>query len=118
MPHTPGSDPVSTLGDQVEIRRWQIEGLPRDMLSVENAVLAMHSNRWPLFIDPQAQANKWIRSLVSHVNIIYAYVSCDAKKNNVKYGMQILYYIIALNIVSNLSIDCHCPGVSMQIDNL
>ncbi|XP_060831781.1 dynein axonemal heavy chain 1-like [Bombus pascuorum] len=63
VPHTPGSDPVSTLGDQVEIRRWQIEGLPRDTLSVENAVLAMHSNRWPLFIDPQAQANKWIRSM-------------------------------------------------------
>ncbi|XP_053995639.1 dynein axonemal heavy chain 1-like [Hylaeus anthracinus] len=63
VPHTPGSDPVSTLGDQVEIRKWQIEGLPRDTLSVENAVLAMHSNRWPLFIDPQAQANKWIRSL-------------------------------------------------------
>ncbi|XP_043259684.1 dynein axonemal heavy chain 1-like [Colletes gigas] len=63
VPHTPGSDPVSTLGDEVEIRKWQIEGLPRDTLSVENAVLAMHSNRWPLFIDPQAQANKWIRSL-------------------------------------------------------
>lgn len=70
VPHTPGSDPVSTLGDQVEIRRWQIEGLPRDMLSVENAVLAMHSNRWPLFIDPQAQANKWIRSMVRKGKII------------------------------------------------
>lgn len=70
VPHTPGSDPVSTLGDQVEIRRWQIEGLPRDTLSVENAVLAMHSNRWPLFIDPQAQANKWIRSMVSNERAI------------------------------------------------
>ncbi|KAK1118887.1 hypothetical protein K0M31_014657 [Melipona bicolor] len=69
VPHTPGSDPVSTLGDQVEIRKWQIEGLPRDTLSVENAVLAMHSKRWPLFIDPQAQANKWIRSLVTHNDI-------------------------------------------------
>ncbi|XP_017758914.1 PREDICTED: dynein heavy chain 1, axonemal-like, partial [Eufriesea mexicana] len=63
VPHTSGSSPVSTLGDEVEIRKWQIGGLPRDMLSVENAVLAMHSKRWPLFIDPQAQANKWIRSL-------------------------------------------------------
>ena len=71
VPHTLGSDPVSTLGDQVEIRRWQIEGLPRDTLSVENAVLAMHSNRWPLFIDPQAQANKWIRSMVSKRYRIY-----------------------------------------------
>ncbi|XP_026674744.1 dynein heavy chain 1, axonemal-like [Ceratina calcarata] len=72
MPHTAGSDPVSTLGDQVEIRRWQIEGLPRDMLSVENAVLAMHSKRWPLFIDPQAQANKWIRNLYKESGISVA----------------------------------------------
>ncbi|KZC03876.1 Dynein heavy chain 1, axonemal [Dufourea novaeangliae] len=72
VPHTPGSDPISTLGDQVEIRRWQIEGLPRDTLSVENAVLAMHSKRWPLFIDPQAQANKWIRSLYKEQGISVA----------------------------------------------
>ncbi|XP_061932650.1 dynein axonemal heavy chain 1-like isoform X3 [Apis cerana] len=72
VPHTPGSDPVSTLGDQVEIRKWQIEGLPRDMLSVENAVLAMHSKRWPLFIDPQAQANKWIRALYKEEGISIA----------------------------------------------
>ncbi|XP_076227649.1 dynein axonemal heavy chain 1 [Nomia melanderi] len=72
VPHTPGSDPVSTLGDQVEIRKWQIEGLPRDTLSVENAVLAMHSKRWPLFIDPQAQANKWIRSLYKDQGISVA----------------------------------------------
>ncbi|KAG7197918.1 hypothetical protein KM043_016155 [Ampulex compressa] len=65
VPHTPGCKPVSTLGDQMEIRKWQIEGLPRDALSVENAVLVMHSNRWPLFIDPQGQANKWIRNMVS-----------------------------------------------------
>nr|XP_012140860.1 PREDICTED: dynein heavy chain 1, axonemal [Megachile rotundata] len=75
VPHTPGSDPVSTLGDQVEIRRWQIEGLPRDMLSVENAVLAMHSHRWPLFIDPQAQANKWIRSMHKESGISIAKMS-------------------------------------------
>ncbi|XP_076646459.1 dynein axonemal heavy chain 1 [Halictus rubicundus] len=72
VPHTPGSDPVSTLADQVEIRRWQIEGLPRDSLSVENAVLAMQSSRWPLFIDPQAQANKWIRSLYKDQGISVA----------------------------------------------
>uniref|UniRef100_A0ABD2WRH4 Dynein heavy chain 1, axonemal n=1 Tax=Trichogramma kaykai TaxID=54128 RepID=A0ABD2WRH4_9HYME len=62
VPHTPGCSPVSVLGDPVEIRRWQIEGLPRDSLSVENAVLVTNSKRWPLFIDPQGQANHWIRN--------------------------------------------------------
>lgn len=55
---------VSTLGDAVKIRNWQIAGLPRDTLSVENGVIVQNSRRWPLFIDPQAQANKWIRNMV------------------------------------------------------
>ncbi|XP_024940673.1 dynein heavy chain 1, axonemal [Cephus cinctus] len=63
VPHTPGCHPVSTLGDAVEIRKWQMDGLPRDSLSVENAVLVTNSKRWPLFIDPQGQANKWIRNM-------------------------------------------------------
>jgi len=65
VPHTPDCRPVLTLGNQVQIREWQIQGLPRDALSVENAVLVMNSKRWPLFIDPQAQANKWIRNMVN-----------------------------------------------------
>lgn len=64
VPHTTGCNPVSVLGDPVEIRNWQIDGLPRDSLSVENAVLVMNSKRWALFIDPQGQANRWIRNLV------------------------------------------------------
>lgn len=68
IPHTPGCRPVLTLGNQVEIRNWQINGLPRDALSVENAILVMNSKRWPLFIDPQGQANKWIRNIVSIIS--------------------------------------------------
>ncbi|XP_025602682.2 dynein axonemal heavy chain 1-like [Athalia rosae] len=63
VPHTEGCTPVTTLGNPVEIRKWQIDGLPRDAFSAENAVLVMHSRRWPLFIDPQGQANKWIRNM-------------------------------------------------------
>ncbi|PSN46072.1 Dynein heavy chain 1 [Blattella germanica] len=63
VPHTPGCSPVTTLGEAVTIRQWQLDGLPRDFLSTENAVLVMHSKRWPLFIDPQGQANRWIRNM-------------------------------------------------------
>ncbi|KYN02640.1 Dynein heavy chain 1, axonemal [Cyphomyrmex costatus] len=68
IPHTPGCNPILTLGNQMEIRNWHMHGLPKDTLSIENAVLVTNSKRWPLFIDPQAQANKWIRNMV---NIIY-----------------------------------------------
>ncbi|XP_045521817.1 dynein axonemal heavy chain 1-like [Pieris brassicae] len=63
VPHTHGATPLSTLGDPVLIRNWQMYGLPRDPLSVESAVLMSNSRRWPLIIDPQTQANKWIRAM-------------------------------------------------------
>lgn len=66
VPHTAKCDPVSVLSEPVQVRRWQLDGLPRDFLSTENAVLVAHSRRWPLFIDPQGQANKWIKNSVSH----------------------------------------------------
>ncbi|KAJ8259834.1 hypothetical protein GJAV_G00174010 [Gymnothorax javanicus] len=63
VPHTSNPDLISTLGDKVKIRSWQITGLPKDSLSVENAVIIQYSPRWPLFIDPQGQANKWIKNM-------------------------------------------------------
>ena len=38
-------------------------GLPNDAFSIENAIINDKTRRWPLFIDPQGQANKWIRSM-------------------------------------------------------
>ena len=40
--------------------------LPNDMLSIENAcILKSSQNRWPLCVDPQMQANRWIRTMES-----------------------------------------------------
>uniref|UniRef100_A0A8V1A4F4 Dynein axonemal heavy chain 1 n=1 Tax=Gallus gallus TaxID=9031 RepID=A0A8V1A4F4_CHICK len=63
IPHTEEPNLISTLGDPVEIRSWQIAGLPNDTLSVENGVITRFSQRWTHCIDPQRQANKWIKNL-------------------------------------------------------
>ncbi|KAJ8922597.1 hypothetical protein NQ315_007628 [Exocentrus adspersus] len=63
IPYSQHCDPVTTLGEPVQIRLWQLDGLPRDYLSTENAVLVSCSRRWPLFIDPQGQANKWVKNM-------------------------------------------------------
>nr|KAG5711095.1 hypothetical protein BaRGS_004739 [Batillaria attramentaria] len=59
VPRTEKPSLVGTMADPVKIRSWQIAGLPKDNLSVENGVIAQLSRRWCLFIDPQGQANKW-----------------------------------------------------------
>uniref|UniRef100_A0A1I8IF50 EF-hand domain-containing protein n=1 Tax=Macrostomum lignano TaxID=282301 RepID=A0A1I8IF50_9PLAT len=53
---------VQTLGSPVEIRTWNINGLPTDDFSVENGIVIKNARRWPLMIDPQGQANKWIKN--------------------------------------------------------
>ncbi|OCT58631.1 dynein heavy chain 12, axonemal [Xenopus laevis] len=61
----PCSDDFSlskTLGDPIQIRAWNIAGLPTDNFSIDNGVIVSNSRRWPLMIDPQSQANKWIKN--------------------------------------------------------
>ena len=76
---------VGTLGDAVKIRHWQIYGLPRDTLSVDNGVIVEYSKRWPLFIDPQGQANKWIKNLVR-----YALATCKYESSSPTFGSYVV----------------------------
>jgi dynein heavy chain, axonemal len=58
------------MGDPVQIRGWNIAGLPSDRVSIENGILATKGERWPLMIDPQQQANKWIRKMEKDNDLI------------------------------------------------
>lgn len=60
---SPGVSMKSILGNDVTIRGWAVAGLPSDNLSVENGIIMFGSRRWPLMIDPQTQANKFIKNL-------------------------------------------------------
>ena len=60
---------VSVLGDPVLIREWNINGLPSDNFSVDNGIIVKESRRWPLLIDPQIQANKWIKKMEESNNV-------------------------------------------------
>ena len=62
IPVTEGMTITNVLADAFEIRQWNVDGLPRDTTSTENAILVTRARRWPLMIDPQDQANRWIRN--------------------------------------------------------
>ncbi|KAJ9581294.1 hypothetical protein L9F63_023528, partial [Diploptera punctata] len=51
------------LGSDIKIQAWNIASLPNDSFSVENAIIVDKSRRYSLLVDPQGQANKWIKSL-------------------------------------------------------
>lgn len=53
---------IDVLAHPFMIRQWNADGLPRDEFSTENAILVTKGRRWPLMIDPQEQANRWIRN--------------------------------------------------------
>jgi len=69
----PGSDEFSLqgiLGEPVKIRNWTIAGLPNDSFSIENGIIIDKSRRWPLCIDPQMQANKWIKKMEQQKKLV------------------------------------------------
>ncbi|XP_074551174.1 dynein axonemal heavy chain 7 [Halichoeres trimaculatus] len=63
---------MNSLGEPVKIRAWTIAGLPSDSFSIDNGIIISNARRWPLMIDPQGQANKWVKNMekANSLNII------------------------------------------------
>nr|XP_012223058.1 PREDICTED: dynein heavy chain 2, axonemal-like [Linepithema humile] len=60
---SPNLDVREFLADPSTIREWNIQGLPSDGFSTENGIIVTRGTRWPLVIDPQCQAVKWIKNM-------------------------------------------------------
>jgi len=63
IPHAANANLRTTLADPVAIRSWTICGLPQDSHSVENGIIMSKGRRYPLLIDPQGQANRYIKNM-------------------------------------------------------
>ena len=66
IPCTPDFSFAAFLAKPTSVRDWNIQGLPSDAFSTENGVIVTKSNRWPLMVDPQGQAIKWIKNMEKH----------------------------------------------------
>lgn len=69
LPTSPNFTLEKILAEEVQVREWQDCGLPADRLSTENGILIFNCRRWPLIIDPQSQANRWIKNLQKDNNL-------------------------------------------------
>ncbi|CAK9814603.1 Dynein axonemal heavy chain 7 [Anthophora plagiata] len=82
------------LGDPVLIRSWNIFGLPSDLFSIDNGIIVTNSRRWPLMIDPQGQANKWVKNMEKENNInVIRLVQSDYMRvleNAIQFGQPVL----------------------------
>ena len=85
---------INTLGDLVRIRQWNIEGLPTDNFSIDNGIIVFSARRWPLMIDPQGQANKWIRNMEKNNNLQVIKLTdgnyLRSLENAIQFGMPVL----------------------------
>ena len=82
------------LGEPVKIRSWNIDGLPTDAFSVDNGVILTNARRWPLMIDPQGQANKWVKNMEKSNSLSVIKLS-DATymrtlENSIQFGTPVL----------------------------
>eukprot|EP01064_Diplonema_japonicum_P034643 TRINITY_DN7253_c0_g4_i1.p1 TRINITY_DN7253_c0_g4~~TRINITY_DN7253_c0_g4_i1.p1 ORF type:complete len:4646 (+),score=1368.52 TRINITY_DN7253_c0_g4_i1:87-14024(+) len=68
IPVTENIGIVKFLTTESQITDWQIEGLPSDDHSVQNAIMITSNlgnkktGKYPLIVDPQGQGLKWLRS--------------------------------------------------------
>lgn len=81
------------LADPVRIRAWNIAGLPKDQSSIDNGAIVSKCRRWPLMIDPQGQANKWIKNMEGDKLVITKLSDSDFLRkleNAIQFGKPVL----------------------------
>jgi dynein heavy chain, axonemal len=78
----------------VLIRDWTNHGLPNDSFSINNAIILARSRQWPLMIDPEGQANRWIRLKEAGAKLVVLKLSegdyIRKLENAVQFGIPVL----------------------------
>lgn len=97
----------SVCCDDLTIGNWVDKyQLPNDSLSIDNAIIMSNSRRYPLIIDPQLQAKRWIENL--YKEMIPQSSKTPANKlevvitGNIQNGSPILVYDVEESIGSML----------------
>eukprot|EP00929_Paragymnodinium_shiwhaense_P087545 TRINITY_DN476_c0_g3_i1.p1 TRINITY_DN476_c0_g3~~TRINITY_DN476_c0_g3_i1.p1 ORF type:complete len:2301 (-),score=755.59 TRINITY_DN476_c0_g3_i1:246-6980(-) len=101
LSHAEGANLISVLGQPVVIQQWSVCGLPNDKISVENGIIIATARRWSLMIDPQRQANKYIKlygKQASEGGMSVCKLSDPGLLQSVELGIQFGKWILLENI--------------------
>jgi dynein heavy chain len=94
IPTSPNFSFETFMGNPTDIRDWNIQGLPSDPFSSENGLIVTRGRRWPLMIDPQGQANTWIKNMEAKRDLkITDLKQADflrSLENAIQYGIPVL----------------------------
>merc|ERR1711871_913358 len=87
IPASSNVDPVRFLLTETEIGQFAMESLPTDSLSLENGLMTTKATRWPVMIDPQNQANTWIKNRETPNGLVTTTLSDKRFRNNLETTM-------------------------------
>jgi dynein heavy chain len=94
IPYTQKFEFSEFMAGQAVAREWQMNGLPTDKFSFENGVFVTRGLRWALNIDPQSQANNWIKKMSGDQLVIADYKDANYIKkieSGIVLGKQVLF---------------------------
>ena len=63
IPMSNPGEPLKVLCTDIEIAKWNEQGLHSDQISIENGAIVCCSDRWPLIVDPQLQGVAWVKNM-------------------------------------------------------
>lgn len=102
IPCSPDISLFATSGDPVQLQEWQICGLPSDAVSTENAIILHNSHSWPLLIDPQGQANTWIRNMHRNDNLQVCKASDEKFMRTIENSIRLGFPCLLENVGNSL----------------
>jgi dynein heavy chain len=93
---------LDRLPDQYTVREWAIQSLPQDPFSIENATVLQRSKRWCLMIDPQGQANTFIRKKEGANKLKVIKLTDDNYMRSVESAIQVGHPVLLENVGETL----------------
>lgn len=88
----------TVLSNDIVIGNWTNKfKLPNDSYSIDNAIMIFNSSKFPIIIDPQNQANRWIKMMEKDNNLVVLKPNSRSVEiqnsiaNSIEYGFPVLF---------------------------